>query len=411
MQTRDDGGSAMRAIAVAALALAGLAFSLTPVAAYLDNTLLDAAWRILRRLDRSPAPDDIVIVGIDEASVAAIAEPPGLWHAALGQALSRLAGARPRAILFDFPLPDRSYDSVKPGVDRALFAGLAAALDTTPFVAALNIDPRTRSARNIHRPYLALLGEPRLGLGLVARDADGVARRFSLLVPTDDGGFPTVVGRLCRQLRVECVDGLIHYSLGKPFTYVPLKSLLQMSDEMLVRPPLPRPHRAHWRNAGLHRPRRGPGEPRRMGDAEPRYAGDRAAGADVAHRAGRRRAARDPALDGRGARVPRRADRADARSTHGIDRGAGRGSGPRGSRRGGAALRGVRPVGRGAGDPCHGRGRPLGLAPAPLPAYSLDALSDIPRSLCDVSGCRGRRARARWSQLVGLLLSCEPRAT
>lgn len=234
METRDDGGPAMRAIAVAALALAGLAFSLTPIASSLDNALIDAAWRILRRLDRSPAPDDIVIVGIDEASVAAIAEPPGLWHAALGQALARLGGARPRAMLLDFPLPDRSYDSVKPGVDRALLTGLAAAIESAPFVAALNIDPRTRSARNIHRPYLALLGEPRLGLGLVARDADGVARRFSLLVPTEDGGFPTVVGRLCRQLKVECVDGLIHYSLGRPFIYVPLKSLLQMSDESLL---------------------------------------------------------------------------------------------------------------------------------------------------------------------------------
>jgi CHASE2 domain-containing sensor protein len=116
-----------------------------------------------------------------------------------------------------------------------LFEGLAAAIESSPFVAALNIDPRTRAARNIHRPYLALLGESRLGLGLVARDADGVARRFSLLVPTEEGGFPTVVGRLCRQVRVECVDGLIHYSLGKPFTYVPLKNLLQMSDEALLR--------------------------------------------------------------------------------------------------------------------------------------------------------------------------------
>jgi CHASE2 domain-containing sensor protein len=138
-------------------------------------------------------------------------------------------------VLFDFPLPDRSYDSVKPGLDRVLFDGLAVALESSPFVASLNIDPRTRTARNIHRPYLALLGESRLGLGLVARDADGVARRFSLLVPTEDGGFPTVVGRLCHQLKVDCVDGLIHYSLGKPFTYVPLKSLLQMPDEALVK--------------------------------------------------------------------------------------------------------------------------------------------------------------------------------
>src|SRR5687768_15527336 len=97
MPNRDDGGrSAMRALGVAAIALAGLAFALSGLADRLDNLLLDVQWKILRRIDSRPAPDDIVIVGIDEASVKAIPEPPGLWHAALGRAPARLASARPR---------------------------------------------------------------------------------------------------------------------------------------------------------------------------------------------------------------------------------------------------------------------------------------------------------------------------
>ena len=225
----------MRAMAVAAVALAGLAFSLTPLSQRLDDALLDLWWNVLARVDARAAPDDIVIVGIDEASVRAIPEPPGMWHTSLGRALGRLAAARPRAILFDLPLPERAYDGVKPGVDRALFDGLATALEAGPFVAALSIDARTRAVREIHKPYLALLGESRLGLGLIARDGDGRARRYSLLVPTEDGGFPTVVGRLCRALNAECVEGLIHFSLGKPFSYVPLKNLLEMKDENLER--------------------------------------------------------------------------------------------------------------------------------------------------------------------------------
>ena len=39
------------AFAVAAVALAGLAFALTPLAHRLDNALLDAQWRILKRFD------------------------------------------------------------------------------------------------------------------------------------------------------------------------------------------------------------------------------------------------------------------------------------------------------------------------------------------------------------------------
>ena len=225
----------MRALAVAAIALASLGFSLSPFASRFDSLLLDAEWGILKRVDSRPAPDDIVIVGIDEASAAAIPEPQGLWHAAIGRALATLAAAQPRAIALDYPLPERSYDAVKPGVDRALFDGLASAVESAPFVAALNIDPRNRGARTIHKPYLALLGESRLGLSLVARDADGVARRYSLDVPTEDGGFPTIEGRLCRLLKVDCSDGLIHFALGKPYTYIPLKKLLEMSDTDLVR--------------------------------------------------------------------------------------------------------------------------------------------------------------------------------
>ena len=234
MEAHDDGRSAMRALAVAAIALAGFVFALTPVAERLDASLLDLEWRILRRFDARPAAEEIVVVGIDEATVRAIPEPPGLWHASLGRALARLAAAKPRAIGLEFPLPERSYDTVKPGLDRALFEGLAAAVENGPFVAVLSIDARTRAAKTIHKPYLALLGESRLGLNLVARDADGVTRRYSLLVPTEDGGFPTLEGRLCRAMSRACNDGFIHFSLGRQYSYVPLKNLLEM-DEGLAR--------------------------------------------------------------------------------------------------------------------------------------------------------------------------------
>src|SRR5207248_8002592 len=92
----------MRIFAVVALALAGIAFSLTPVAERCDAALLDASWTLLRRFDPTPAADDIIIVGIDEASVAAIAEPAGLWHVPLARAVARIAAAGPRAIGLDF---------------------------------------------------------------------------------------------------------------------------------------------------------------------------------------------------------------------------------------------------------------------------------------------------------------------
>lgn len=222
---------ALRSIAVAAMALAGLAFSLLPMSERLDLALLDAQWRVLRAFAPKDGPDDIVVVGVDDATLREIPEPPGLWHEPLGRALARIAEAKPRAIGLDLPLPERSYDAVHPGLDRALFAGLVAAGRGAPFVAALNIDPETRSARRIHTPFLAALGEERLGVGLSAVDADGVTRRFSLRVPTEDGGFPTLVGRLCKAMSRHCGDGLVDFAYGPPLQYVPLQNVLAAPDD------------------------------------------------------------------------------------------------------------------------------------------------------------------------------------
>jgi CHASE2 domain-containing sensor protein len=101
-------------------------------------------------------------------------------------------------------------------------------------VATLSIDARTRSARPIHTPFLAMLEEQRLGIGLLARDADGVVRRFSILVPTEDGGFPTLAGRLCRELSRQCGDGFIHFALGAPFRQVPFHQVLEATDAAML---------------------------------------------------------------------------------------------------------------------------------------------------------------------------------
>jgi CHASE2 domain-containing sensor protein len=235
MNETDDGARAiLRTVAVAAVAIAAALFSLTPLATYLDGISLDKGWRILRNFGARPSADEVIIVGIDPATVNAIPEPPALWHQPLARTLARVSAAHPRAIVLDFPLPDRSFDAIHPGLDRALFTGLASAVEGGPFVAALTIDARTRAAKRIHTPFLALLGESRLGIGLLARDDDQVTRRFSLAIPTEDGAFPTLEGRLCRTLKQQCTDGLIDYSLGAPLAHVSLKSVLENQDPVVA---------------------------------------------------------------------------------------------------------------------------------------------------------------------------------
>lgn len=231
MERPRDGSEAVTgAFAVLVLAAAGFAFSFTPLAARVDASILDREWALLRAVAPRPAPDDIVIVGVDEASLRAVPEPVGAWNEPLGEVLVRIASAQPRAIALAVPLPDRSLDGLRPGLDRALLVGLAAARRNGPFVAALTIDARTRTARPIFPPYLAVAGEQGLGIDLWPRDEDGVTRRFSLAIPTQDGAYPTLDGRLCALLSERCNDGLIDFALGAPFRYVPFGEVLAMRD-------------------------------------------------------------------------------------------------------------------------------------------------------------------------------------
>ena len=223
-------GSMGKGFVLAAIALAGFLFSLTPIAERPDDGLLDLEWNLLRTFAPKPGPDDMIIVGVDDASVRSIDAPPGLWHEPIGRALERIAGAHPRAIGIDLVLPERSYEAFHAGLDQPLLQGLAAARANGVLVASLTIDGRTRAARTIHAPFLAILGEQGLGIGLLGRDADGVTRRFSLAVPTEDGGYPTLAGRICRRLSRQCSDGMIDYALDAPLKYVSLRDVLATRD-------------------------------------------------------------------------------------------------------------------------------------------------------------------------------------
>jgi hypothetical protein len=82
-------------VAVALLVAVGWAVSLIPATSWLDLQLLDAKFRINRALFAKPVHHGIVIVGADEGTLAAIAEPATLWHRPHGRAFTALAAARP----------------------------------------------------------------------------------------------------------------------------------------------------------------------------------------------------------------------------------------------------------------------------------------------------------------------------
>jgi class 3 adenylate cyclase len=187
--------------------------------------LHDAQVQLLRSL-RPVADDSVVLVGIDQATVDAIAAPLALWHRELGLALEALAAARPRLVALDIVLPERSFDALVPGLDRALLRGLVAVREAGGVVLALQPDAAGR-LRTVHPPLLAAAGEAAAGAAVYRIEPDGVVRFV-------DPAVSTFVVAMARRLAAATPDtaadpagGFIDYTRGAPFDYVPLHDVLR----------------------------------------------------------------------------------------------------------------------------------------------------------------------------------------
>jgi len=210
---------------LAAWVLIALALPLTQWAEPLELKLLDAQFSALARW-RAPLPgEDIVIVAIDEATLAAIAEPLPLAHVHLGELFNALAEAGAKAVALDLILPERSYDGLLPGNDQQLILGILAMRRSGIVMLARTVDEGGRP-RKIHAPLLAAAGPQGSGLALMPVDSDGVVRRFDEHLGQDGSAVDTLVGTLARRLGDAPHSGLIDFSRYAGFRTLPLIDVL-----------------------------------------------------------------------------------------------------------------------------------------------------------------------------------------
>jgi signal transduction histidine kinase/CHASE2 domain-containing sensor protein len=136
-----------------------------------DRTFYDAGLALWRR----PPPADIVIVAVDEESIAALGRWP--WRRAIHATLiERLAAARPAAIAFDVVIAEA--DTADPKGDEALSRAIAAAGNVV--LASPVVESAGGGARDI-----VLLEPVRAAAAAVAHiqvesDEDGVVRALNL---------------------------------------------------------------------------------------------------------------------------------------------------------------------------------------------------------------------------------------
>lgn len=207
---------------------------------------------ISHRIAAPRADPDIVIIDIDEASLAGMAAEHGRWpwpNRVLGELVTGLERQKPRAIVFDILFADR--DTLRPDSDAAFDAAIARS--TTSFFPMLRLDPRNDRLSRIPAARLpgvrpldgggdpaatiamilpkvpAALDNGRLGTIQVTPDKDGVIRRYPAWLEHAGWRIPSLPQRIAEEFAFPGVAGLGRREVllnwrGPPFSfrYVPL---------------------------------------------------------------------------------------------------------------------------------------------------------------------------------------------
>ena len=219
---------------VALLAIAILVFSFLysfPTAnqslvSLLERLSFDLQMQLMRNFHPRPAKIEPVLIGMDDATEDVFEEPLAMWHEHLGKTMRALASVKPAVVGVDIQLPPRSFDKIKPGLDRALFTGLVELKQVVPLVVAHTVD-RAGFIAPIHKPFLRMLGDETFAIDKIIDDPDRVTRRFSETGVVNTGTFPVFAAEIARKAGRQSGEGLIDYSIGGLIRYIPIQQVLE----------------------------------------------------------------------------------------------------------------------------------------------------------------------------------------
>ncbi|MGE5467097.1 MAG: CHASE2 domain-containing protein [Ignavibacteria bacterium] len=194
---------------------------------------------------RAPAPDpDIVIVDIDEASLAAMAPDFGRWpwpNQVFGEFVAGVERQQPKAIVFDILFSDR--DVTRPDSDAYFNQAIAGSRHT--FFPMLRLGARNDELSQVKPSMLpgaaplpgaiaedkplavilpqvpAAIANGRLGTHNVEPDKDGVIRRYPFRLEHAGWAIPALPSRIAAELGARVPDrpGFLINWRGKPFSY------------------------------------------------------------------------------------------------------------------------------------------------------------------------------------------------
>ena len=195
----------------------------------LERLSFDVQMEAMRKFYPRPAKVEPVLIGLDEASEDFFEEPLAMWHEHLGKTMRALAIVRPAVVGVDIQLPPKSFDKIKPGLDRALLTALLELKQVTPLVVAHTVD-RAGFIAPIHKPFLRVLGDETFAIDKILEDPDRIPRRFSETGVVNTGTFPVFAAEIARRAGRQSAEGMIDFSVGGLIRYIPMQQVLAWQE-------------------------------------------------------------------------------------------------------------------------------------------------------------------------------------
>lgn len=214
-------------LAPLAVACLGIALARSETFERLQLQWLDTSFHILRQWHEKPASTEVVIVGVDEASIRASGKPFALMLDEFAFALDglRLGGAR--ALGVDLVFPASSFEQLVPGAARRLALAIGRLRETAPVVLGRLDVPRQDAGL-----YAAMAGAGGEGLLLVPADPDGSLRRIGNDDASNmDGDLRALLApRLVERMGQRPRGGIVDFTIGPRFDYVPLRTIAALVE-------------------------------------------------------------------------------------------------------------------------------------------------------------------------------------
>jgi adenylate cyclase len=191
----------------------------------LSRKILDRQFSVLHEHAARPLSRDVVVVGIDEASLRKFREPFALWHPHLERFLRAMVVAEPVVVGLDVELPEHSYQSLLPGYEDGLIQTLWELRVHTPVVLARKPNP-DGSLRTLLAAMAA--SDKEAASVVLCLDPDGVVRRFDPNRCTVNAQGTTFAERIAARLGVAHPGtGLVDFGAGEKLDFIPFDSVLE----------------------------------------------------------------------------------------------------------------------------------------------------------------------------------------